>query len=57
MNISEQDNQLNSESKWKFFKKFGIGTIVFFTIKGTISTILIYYTGKGFWTWLTQLFE
>lgn len=47
----------NPPGKWRWLKKFGIGTIVFFVVKGTISTILIIYTGKGIWVWLSSLFK
>lgn len=43
-------NQEEKTPKWKvLLKKFGIGGIIFFTVKGTISTILIYFLGKNFW--------
>lgn len=56
MSESEQAD-VKSEKKWTILKKFGFGTILFFVIKGTISTILILYTGKGIWVWLTKLLE
>ena len=30
-------------------KKFGIGGIIFFTVKGIITSTLIYFLGKNFW--------
>ncbi|MDQ0781643.1 hypothetical protein [Chryseobacterium sp. W4I1] len=49
-------------SKWKsLVKKFGIGGIIFFTVKGIITSTLIYFLGKNFWTvisnYFTALFE
>ncbi|WP_259830527.1 hypothetical protein [Chryseobacterium pyrolae] len=49
-------------SKWKsLVKKFGIGGIIFFTVKGIITSTLIYFLGKNFWTiisnYFTRLFE
>jgi hypothetical protein len=49
-------------SKWKsLVKKFGIGGIIFFTVKGIITSTLIYFLGKNFWTiisnYFTTLFE
>ncbi|WP_379969395.1 hypothetical protein [Epilithonimonas sp. UC225_85] len=36
--------------KWKsLLKKFGIGGIIFFTVKGIITSTLIYFLGKNFW--------
>lgn len=36
-------------SKWKsLVKKFGIGGIIFFTVKGIITSTLIYFLGKNF---------
>lgn len=37
-------------SRWKkMLKKFGIGGIIFFTVKGIITSTLIYFLGKNFW--------
>jgi hypothetical protein len=37
----------NKSSKWKsLVKKFGIGGIIFFTVKGIITSTLIYFLGK-----------
>lgn len=37
-------------SKWKLWvKRFGIGGIIFFTVKGIITSTLIYFLGKNFW--------
>ncbi len=36
--------------RWKnLLKKFGIGGIIFFTVKGIITSTLIYFLGKNFW--------
>ncbi len=36
--------------KWKLWvKRFGIGGIIFFTVKGIITSTLIYFLGKNFW--------
>jgi len=36
--------------KWKILlKRFGIGGIIFFTVKGIITSTLIYFLGKNFW--------
>ncbi|WP_089791293.1 hypothetical protein [Chryseobacterium wanjuense] len=44
-------------SKWKsLVKKFGIGGIIFFTVKGIITSTLIYFLGKNFWTVITNYF-
>jgi hypothetical protein len=48
--------------KWKsLLKKFGIGGIIFFTVKGIITSTLIYFLGKNFWTiiqdYVTQWFD
>ncbi|MBI3233622.1 MAG: hypothetical protein HYZ42_06205 [Bacteroidetes bacterium] len=51
------DQEEKTKTRNKFFKRFGIGTIIFFVVKGTISTILIIYTGKGIWTWISKIFE
>lgn len=40
----------NKSSKWKsLVKKFGFGGIIFFTVKGIITSTLIYFLGKNFW--------
>lgn len=45
-------------SKWKnLVKKFGIGGIIFFTVKGIITSTLIYFLGKNFWTVITNYFS
>ena len=44
--IKEQEKK----SRWKnLVKKFGIGGLVFFTVKGIITSTLIYFLGKNFW--------
>ncbi|PQA93013.1 hypothetical protein B0A69_12680 [Chryseobacterium shigense] len=45
-------------SKWKsLVKKFGIGGIIFFTVKGIITSTLIYFLGKNFWTVISNYFS
>jgi hypothetical protein len=49
-------------SKWKqWVKRFGVGGIIFFTVKGIITSTLIYFLGKNFWsvisTYFTTLFD
>lgn len=49
----EQEEKLEtaqkSKSTWKkWVAKFGIGGLIFFTIKGIITTTLIYFLGKNF---------
>ncbi|MET3535193.1 hypothetical protein [Chryseobacterium limigenitum] len=44
-------------SKWKqLLKKFGIGGIIFFTVKGIITSTLIYFLGKNFWSIISGYF-
>ncbi|WP_449398183.1 hypothetical protein [Chryseobacterium wanjuense] len=59
----ENNNTINEpveekkNSKWKsLVKKFGIGGIIFFTVKGIITSTLIYFLGKNFWTVITNYF-
>ena len=47
------EDQVQTEGKkvprWKsLLKKFGIGGIIFFTVKGIITSTLIYFLGKNF---------
>lgn len=48
-----EDENLTEETKipkWKLWvKRFGIGGIIFFTVKGIITSTLIYFLGKNFW--------
>jgi hypothetical protein len=45
-------------SKWKsLVKKFGIGGIIFFTVKGIITSTLIYFLGKNFWSVISNYFS
>jgi len=38
-------------SVWKrWVKRFGIGGLIFFTVKGIITSTLIYFLGKNFWS-------
>lgn len=44
-------------SRWKLWvKRFGIGGIIFFTVKGIITSALIYFLGKNFWIIIKQWF-
>ena len=44
--------------KWKILlKKFGIGGIIFFTVKGIITSTLIYFLGKNFWIIIQDYFS
>ncbi|NAW52125.1 hypothetical protein GNY06_12330 [Elizabethkingia argentiflava] len=44
-----QDSEATT-SRWKrWIKRFGIGGIIFFTVKGIITSTLIYFLGKNFW--------
>jgi len=45
-------------SRWKrMLKKFGIWGIVFFTVKGIITSTLIYFLGKNFWNIISGYFS
>jgi hypothetical protein len=51
-----------NNSKWKqWVKRFGVGGIIFFTVKGIITSTLIYFLGKNFWsvisTYFSSIFE
>jgi len=37
-------------------KKFGVGGIIFFTVKGIITSTLIYFLGKNFWIIIRDYF-
>ena len=50
--------EMENKSKWKqLVKKFGIGGIIFFTVKGIITSTLIYFLGKNFWTIISDYFS
>jgi len=58
-NIQTEEKKL---PKWKsLLKKFGVGGIIFFTVKGIITSTLIYFLGKNFWIiikdYVTQWFD
>lgn len=60
--IEKDKEEMNNEGKWKrWIKKFGIGGIIFFTVKGIITSSLIYFLGKNFWSviseYVSQLFK
>lgn len=44
---NKQHKQPNALKKW--LKRIGVGGIIFFTVKGTITTLLFYFLGKNFW--------
>lgn len=53
----KESEELKKNSKWKsLVKKFGIGGIIFFTVKGIITSTLIYFLGKNFWTVISNYF-
>lgn len=59
METKEAINEENVEkkSRWKrMLKKFGIGGIIFFTVKGIITSTLIYFLGKNFWSVISGYF-
>ncbi|AZA74413.1 hypothetical protein [Chryseobacterium indoltheticum] len=59
METKEATNEENVEkkSRWKkMLKKFGIGGIIFFTVKGIITSTLIYFLGKNFWSVISSYF-
>ena len=47
------ENETLAEEKssiWKrWIKRFGVGGLIFFTVKGLITSTLIYFLGKNFW--------
>lgn len=50
-------NTEQKKSKWKnLVKKFGIGGLIFFTVKGIITSTLIYFLGKNFWEVIQNYF-
>ena len=54
-NIQTEEKKL---PKWKsLLKKFGIGGIIFFTVKGIITSTLIYFLGKNFWIIIRDYFS
>ncbi|KFF23486.1 hypothetical protein [Chryseobacterium vrystaatense] len=60
-NNTVENNNAGEEkksSKWKsLVKKFGVGGIIFFTVKGIITSTLIYFLGKNFWTVISNYFS
>jgi len=48
------ENKIAEEKKssvWKrWVKRFGVGGLIFFTVKGIITSTLIYFLGKNFWS-------
>lgn len=60
MENNKQDEILDekNKSKWKqWVKRFGIGGIIFFSVKGTITSLLIYFLGKNFWNVISTYFS
>jgi hypothetical protein len=56
--INEPVAEEKKNSKWKrLVKKFGIGGIIFFTVKGIISSTLIYFLGKNAWSVIAGYFS
>lgn len=54
-NIQTEEKKL---PKWKILlKKFGIGGIIFFTVKGIITSTLIFFLGKNFWIIIRDYFS
>lgn len=59
-NTAENNHAVEEKksSKWKsLVKKFGVGGIIFFTVKGIITSTLIYFLGKNFWTVISNYFS
>lgn len=55
--INEPVTEEKKTSRWKsLVKKFGIGGIIFFTVKGIISSTLIYFLGKNAWSVIAGYF-
>ncbi len=55
--LKEPAVEEEKKSGWKkMLKKFGIGGIIFFTVKGIITSTLIYFLGKNFWTVISGYF-
>ncbi|MCU7616521.1 hypothetical protein NZ698_04875 [Chryseobacterium sp. PBS4-4] len=54
--VNEPTEEKNSRWK-KMLKKFGIWGIVFFTVKGIITSTLIYFLGKNFWNIISGYFS
>ncbi len=56
--MTEQENENEKSPKWKqWVKRFGIGGIIFFTVKGIITSTLIYFLGKNFWVIIKDFFS
>jgi hypothetical protein len=47
--VSSNPNEKKPKGFKKWLKRIGVGGIIFFTVKGTITTLLIYFLGKNFW--------
>jgi len=55
--VVKESEEVKKNSKWKsLIKKFGIGGIIFFTVKGIITSTLIYFLGKNFWSIISNYF-
>nr|WP_314490789.1 hypothetical protein [uncultured Chryseobacterium sp.] len=56
--LNEPVGEEVKKSRWKkMLKKFGIGGIIFFTVKGIITSTLIYFLGKNFWNVISSYFS
>ena len=54
----QEEGTGEKKSRWKkLLKKFGIGGIIFFTVKGIITSTLIYFLGKNFWEVISGYFS
>lgn len=52
------EGQPEKNSKLKLWiKRFGVGGIIFFTVKGIITSTLIYFLGKNFLTVIADYFS
>ncbi len=57
-NKSVKEPTEEKNSRWKrMLKKFGVAGIIFFTVKGIITSTLIYFLGKNFWTIISGYFS
>ena len=53
-----QTTEEKKSPKWiSLLKKFGIGGIIFFRVKGIITSTLIYFLGKNFWVIIKDFFS
>ena len=46
----QETNKPEKANIWKtWLKRFGVGGLIFFTVKGIITSTLIYFLGKNAW--------